>query len=233
MSSCTPVGCQKLGPVLQRRRFAGGTEFTHPTGSIGQSRVSVWGAEMRSRCKSARSQCVSEFLRPTGFARVLVVGRPFQRVTAYRAAEARAQSSAVGKWSACGTEPAPPPPPLVAPPPAPPPVAPTPPPRPSEPRLQPCRRRDRNAIRRTRTSAFRRRRRPISTAATSRKSGSACGGTCPTPTRTGSTATGTRHGILSLGACRLYDEPTRICKPCAALRRERASLPRSGVREPG
>jgi micrococcal nuclease len=36
-----------------------------------------------------------------GFARVLVVGRPFKRVTAYRAAEHRAQSSAAGMWSAC------------------------------------------------------------------------------------------------------------------------------------
>jgi micrococcal nuclease len=60
-----------------------------------------------------------------GFARVLV-GRPFQRVTSYRAAERGARTSAVGMWSACGAGPPPPP---VAPPP-PPPVAPPPPPPP-------------------------------------------------------------------------------------------------------
>ncbi len=54
--------------------------FGHPAGDVLLARLGrrlattlegraiAWGAEMRSRCKSARCQCVSEFLHPTGLA---------------------------------------------------------------------------------------------------------------------------------------------------------------------
>jgi hypothetical protein len=32
------VGCVNSGPVQRKRRFAGGTEFTHPTGDSAKSR---------------------------------------------------------------------------------------------------------------------------------------------------------------------------------------------------
>ena len=38
-----------------------------------------------------------------GFAKVYVYSSPFQRLPAYRTAESRAQSSAAGRWNACGT----------------------------------------------------------------------------------------------------------------------------------
>jgi micrococcal nuclease len=70
-----------------------------------------------------------------GFARVLVVGRPFQRIGLYRTAERKAQSAPAGLWSVCASATPPPPPPPVAPPPPPPPppVAPPPPPPPVAP----------------------------------------------------------------------------------------------------
>jgi micrococcal nuclease len=38
-----------------------------------------------------------------GFAKVYVYSSPFQRLAAYRTAESRAQSSAAGRWKACGS----------------------------------------------------------------------------------------------------------------------------------
>jgi micrococcal nuclease len=44
---------------------------------------------------------VGKRLLERGLARVLVVGRPFQRVESYRAAEQAAQGAPVGMWAAC------------------------------------------------------------------------------------------------------------------------------------
>jgi micrococcal nuclease len=48
---------------------------------------------------------VGKRLVERGLARVLVVGRPFRRVAAYRAAEQRAQRSPAGLWAACAEPP--------------------------------------------------------------------------------------------------------------------------------
>jgi micrococcal nuclease len=75
-----------------------------------------------------------------GYARVFVVGRPFQRLNSYRAAERKAQSAPSGLWATCvsvtpppASPPPAPPPPAAPPPPPPPPVAPPPPPPPATP----------------------------------------------------------------------------------------------------
>jgi micrococcal nuclease len=80
---------------------------------------------------------VGRRLLERGLARVLVVGRPFRRAAAYRAAERAAESTALGLWHAClpvsPPPPPPPPPPPAEPPPPPPPPPPAEPPPPSLP----------------------------------------------------------------------------------------------------
>jgi micrococcal nuclease len=98
--------CYSARATAETRRLTAG-KVVRLVGDRSQARRDRYG-RLLAYVSAPGAPDVGKRLLERGLARVLVVGRPFQRVGAYRAAEQAAQGAPAGMWAACepaGAEP--------------------------------------------------------------------------------------------------------------------------------